>query len=343
MILAAAAAILVAFGAIHAPEARNAADHPGDSGVLRPWLHLERGDRDKLMRREVVVRSLPAADKQIGVAAVCALSISPDAFLARIRATGDVKPGVVSGRFSDPPALADLAALTLDQGDIDRVRYCRPRECKLNFGEQEIASMRQALRDSASGPSPAAQQAFRQIVLDRVNRYRSGGLEALPDYQDRAEGVRPATIFAEILRQIPSLKVHAPDAAAYLERFPSIIGAPPDSSLRWSKVTMNGKPVVMATHVAIFRPAAAGAGVPNVLMARKQVYASRYMNGDLMLTMLFAGAAGSPSYLLVINRSQLDELTGMFSGMKRTAIEGGVKDEAARALTALRDDLERSR
>jgi hypothetical protein len=67
------------------------------------------------------------------------------------------------------------------------------------------------------------------------------------------------------------------------------------------------------------------------------------MNGDLMLTMLFAGAGGSPAYLTIIHRSQLDELTGMFSGMKRAAIEGRIRDEAARALAALRDDLERSR
>ena len=313
-----------------------------DADVLRPWLHVDRSERDKLAQRGVVVRSLPAADRQIGVIAACAVSLSPDAFVSRVRASGDLRRGALSGRFSDPPSLADLAALTLDQGDIDRLRFCRTGDCRLNFADREIASMRQALKDSVSGPSPGAQQAFREVVLDRVNRYRSGGLQALPDYHDRAEPVRPAAVFADILRQIHSLKVHAPTAAAYLERFPSADVQAADSSLLWTKVTMNDKPVVMVTHVAIFRPAAAASGVPDVLIARKQVYASRYMNGDLMLTMLFGGG-GSPAYLLVVNRSQLDELTGMFSGMKRAAIEGRVKDEAARALAALRDDLERGR
>jgi hypothetical protein len=252
-----------------------------------------------------------------------------------------LRRATASGRFSDPPSLADLSALTLDQGDIDRLRMCRPGDCRLNLAEQEIASMRHALRDSSNGPSPAAQEAFRRIVLDRVNRYRSGGLHALPAYNDRAEPVRPAAIFTDILRQIPHLNVQAPGAAAYLERFPSSDNDATDSSLQWTKVTMNDKPVVMATHVALFRAAPAG-GVPAVLVARKQVYASRYMNGDLMLTMLLAGAGESSKYLVVVNRSQLDELTGMFSGMKRAAIEGRVKDEAAKALAALRDDLERS-
>ena len=96
----------------------------------------------------------------------------------------------------------------------------------------------------------------------------------------------------------------------------------------------------MVTHVAMFRPEP-GPDVPTVLVVRKQVYASRYMNGELMLTMLFAGTGGSPSYLLVVNRSQLDELEGMFSGMKRSVIEGRIKEEAAVALAALRDALER--
>jgi hypothetical protein len=304
-------------------------------------VNVDRNDRDKLAQRGIVVRSLPAADKQVGVVAACAVSISPDVFLSRVRQTGDLRRGAVSGRFSDPPSRADLTALTLDQGDIDRLRQCRSGDCRLNLGHQEIASMRVALRDSASGPSSAAQDAFRQVVLDRVNRYRTGGLQALPDYNDRADPVRPAVVFADILRQIPHLKVYVPGADAYLERFPSSDSNTADSSLHWMKVTMNDKPVVMVTHVALFRQAAA-AGVPAVVVARKQVYGSRYMNGDLMLTMLFAGTGGSPSYLVVIHRSQLDELTGMLSGMKRAAIEGRIKDEAARALAALRDDLERS-
>ena len=333
------AAAIVGLCGAHAVKAeRQSVD---DVAILRPWLQVDRNDRDKLARRGVVVRSLPAADSQIGVIAACAVSVSTDAFLSRVRESADLRRAI-SRRFSDPPSLTDLAPLSLDQGDIDRLRRCRTGDCRLNLADHEIGSMRLALRDSNSGPSPAAQEAFRKVVLDRVNRYRSGGLQALPEYHDRADPVRPAAIFADILRQIPYLKVHAPGAAAYLERFPANDVDAADSSLLWTKVTMNDKPVVMVTHVAVFRTTPA-VGVPSALVARKQVYASRYMNGDLMLTMLFSDAGGPPAYLLVINRSQLDELTGMFSGMKRAAIEERVKDEATKALAALREDLERGR
>ena len=78
-----------------------------------------------------------------------------------------------------------------------------------------------------------------------------------------------------------------------------------------------------------------------VLVAAKQVYAWRYMNGELALWMLFAGGHASPAYLVYVTRSQLDELGGAGTSVKRTVFETGVKREAADALAKLRDRLER--
>jgi hypothetical protein len=104
---------------------------------------------------------------------------------------------------------------------------------------------------------------------------------------------------------------------------------------------MNQKAVVMVSHLNIFQPEP-GPRVPTVLLAAKQVYASRYMNGELSLTMLFAGAAGPSTYLVHVHRSQLDELKGTLSGLKRAVIERRVKAEAAGALAALRNRVERA-
>ncbi|MBA2259349.1 MAG: hypothetical protein H0W18_10660 [Acidobacteria bacterium] len=81
--------------------------------------------------------------------------------------------------------------------------------------------------------------------------------------------------------------------------------------------------------------------MPTVLMTSKQVYASRSMNGELALTMLFAGADGSPNYLVHVNRSELDELEGALSGLKRAVIERRIKEEAASRLAVMRDGFER--
>jgi hypothetical protein len=313
-----------------------------DFAFLQPWFQVQRNQREQLERRGVVVRGLPPSDRQLGVIAACGVVISPDAFVARILAAGEDKRSESSaGRFDDPPTLENLAGLSLDEADLERLRLCRPSDCRLNLADHEMSTVQLALRTSPRGASPEGQRAFRGVVLDRLRRYLSGGLAALPEYHDRPEPVRPAVIFSDIIQQTPYLTAHVPAVAAYLERFPFSETDGAESSLLWSKVMMNGKAVVMVNHLSVFRPKS-GPNVPTVLVAGKQVYASRYMNGQLALTMLFAGAAGSPSYLVHVNRSELDELAGTFSGLKRAVIEGRIKQEASAALAALRDKLERA-
>ena len=303
-----------------------------DLAFLQPWFTVERKDRDLLARRGVVVRALPAAQRQLSIMAICAVNAAPDA-LVRSSSRGGTPSGTNAGTFSPAPSLQDLSALTLDQGDVDRLRQCRPGSCALNLAGDEMSTLQRAL-----GTSPSAvHDAFRRVLLDRLHRYRSGGLAALPEYRDRRDPLQPATVFSSIVDQIPYLKTHVPAVANYLERFPSVEPAGVESSLLWSKVTMNSKPVIMLTHRTTFKLQSSPI-VPAVLVVAKQVYASRYMNGELSLTMMFGG---SPGYLVVVSRSDLDELGGMFSGLKRSMFEGRIEEEAVKALTALRDRLER--
>ena len=83
-------------------------------------------------------------------------------------------------------------------------------------------------------------------------------------------------------------------------------------------------------HLTTFRPEPT-AHVPAVLTVSQTVYASRYMNGELTLWMLFAPGE-AVSYVVYVTRLDLDALGGTFGGLKRTAIEGRMKDAAARLL-----------
>jgi hypothetical protein len=308
---------------------------------MEPWVDLEQEERDTLSQRGVIVRSLPASDQQISVIAVCPIALSPEAFLARVRSPGYVnRRELKGGRFGNPPSSGDLAGLSLDPGDIERLKRCVSGDCALNLADSEMSALQVVLNSPPRGQSTDVHQAFRQVVLNRLRQYQAGGLAAVPEYHDREDPVRPAAVFSEILRQTPYLKAHVPRVLAYLQQFPSGWTRHADSSMLWSKMMMNGKAVVMVTHLTVFRPDPTPL-VPAVILAGKQVYASRYMNGDLRLTMLFADGAGTSSYLVHVNRSHLDELNGRFSGIKRAALEGPIKAEAAEALAQLRDRLER--
>ena len=132
----------------------------GDLSFLRPWFEPDRKDRSTLAQRGVVVRALPAADRQIGVIAVTPISIDPDGFVSRMRAGGGVKHADLrSARFSDPPVLDDLAPITLDDGDLERLRHrCRPGDCRLNLADHEMTAVQRPL--ASDGPAASAIRRF---------------------------------------------------------------------------------------------------------------------------------------------------------------------------------------
>jgi hypothetical protein len=146
-----------------------------DFAFLEPWFNVEQKDRDTLAERRVVAHSLPASHKQISIVATCAVDISADEAVARASSVGSVKRDeLVSVRFSEPPIVGDLAPLTLDQGDIDRLRACRPGKCALNLATQEISDLQLALTRRPESPADV-QAAFRQVILARLGQYQSGG------------------------------------------------------------------------------------------------------------------------------------------------------------------------
>ncbi len=320
------------------PAATQAPDDPALPAILRHWFNPKPAEIRTLSQGGVIARDLPASGSHISVLAACAVTISPDSFAARIASLGGASNAPsVSGRFSDTPVLKDLEDLTLDQGDIDRLRMCRVGDCRLNLGEAEIAAIRRSLEGTPSGPSPETQQTFRRILLERAQRYRAAGLAGLADYRDRDRPVSPAAVFERIVSQSPLLTSRLQDVATDLMKHPPGPTAAAESFLGWSRVIMNGKAVIMITDYRVMRPAPA-ADLPQVLIAAKQVYASRYMNGSLGLTMLFAGS-GWRQYLVHVDRSDLDVLGGAFTGLKRSLMEGRIKDEAMTALTRLRNRL----
>jgi hypothetical protein len=322
--------------------ARQGGNAPEELAFLEPWFTPSHNERQKLAGRGVVVRALPSNGKQIAVLAACAIALSPEAFVARVQSAWEVEQnGLAAGRFGDPPAASDLARLSLDDGDIDRLRRCRPGDCRLNLSDGEIAALRSSLATRSNGESGDVQQIFRNVIVERARRYLSGGLDAVPDYHDRSDPVPPAKVFAEILAQAPYITGRLPRIATYLERFPATDVRPDASFLHWSRVIMNEKAVVRVSHVSIFR-SAGGPALPQVAVVGQQVYASRYMNGELAVTLLFSGASGSANYLVHVDRSELDELGGAFSGLKRSLMEGRITREAAGALAGLRDRLELS-
>ena len=71
----------------------------------------------------------------------------------------------------------------------------------------------------------------------------------------------------------------------------------------------------------------------------REIFATHYRNASLGLAAVTEDAAGQ-RYLVYVNRSQLDLLTGVFGGWKRSLVEGRLKSESANVFNEVRRRLE---
>ena len=109
------------------------------------------------------------------------------------------------GRFSDPPVLSDLDALALDDRDVDELRRCRPGDCGLKLSAAEISRLSNVAAAGGAGVARRGPAGFRQIVLNRVQAYRAGGLAALPPPADRDGAPSIGEALASIVERSPHL------------------------------------------------------------------------------------------------------------------------------------------
>ena len=106
----------------------------------------------------------------------------------------------------------------------------------------------------------------------------------------------------------------------------------------WSKERLAGKAIVGVTEVNILH--GSQPGLPEVLVAGKEFFATHYIRASLGLTALAHGEPGRANYLVYVNRSKVDVLGGMFGGIVRWFMERRLTTEAADVLQGLRRRLE---
>ena len=256
--------------------------------AFRPWIDVTRDEQARADRGETVVRILPSRGHEVAVLALTAITVTPETFVARFHAIEALRTSARSPatrRFSNPPVRADLATMRLTPEDLAAIRRCRPGDCDVKLAAAEIERLRRVADATAPGADEALQQAFRDVVFDRVTTYLAGGLAGLAPYADRQNGVGTADAFARLMARSPYLAAHVPALASALLDFPRVPADERDSFLYWTEERFDGRPVVSASHVTIIRNDPASA-LPAVMVAGKQLFATHYENGALGLTCL---------------------------------------------------------
>jgi hypothetical protein len=308
---------------------------------LAPSVVMSARDRADLDRDQVVARVLSGKGGQLAVFVATRLNAQPDALVAWTRAIAELKRSrfvLAIGRFSDPPRQSDLEELTLDQPDLDAIRRCRPGQCGVKLSAGDIGSLKAVLAAAGDDWRDAAQREFRRLLVERVLRYRAGGLAALEAPADGKKSRRPDDALLAIVEQSPYL-ANLPYVVAWLKEYPHADSAV-ESFFYWSKEHYGeGKPVISITHVGIVRPAS-DHRLPAVVIAGKQIFATHYLEGGLGLTMVLRDATNGTPYLAYVNRSQVDMLRGLFGMFVRGVLEGRVERQAPLIVRGLRARLE---
>ena len=244
------------------------------------------------------------------------------------------------GKFSNPPALADVRAMSLDAADIAHVKSCKPGDCDLRVGGAAITKVRAAV--NWGGPDPAGQvnTLLRQSAVDYVAAYLKSGDDALITYDDGAKPVSLKQQWQGLMQGSQYFQQYNPALRDYLSQYPRQSLAGTTDILYWVNEVYTGlKPVISIVHAVIY-------DAPNqpdrTVVLQKQLYASHYYDGSLALAVAIDGSDGGvpATYLVYANRSRGDLLKGGFGGLKRRLAGDQARKAAMQTLETIKTVLE---
>ena len=309
------------------------------AATLPPTLvrHLQaegfgKADLTAIAAGRVVARGLPRPDRdEAGAIGVVRIHLSPDTFLARFRDIVRFERGggvEAVGRFSVPATVADLDGYVLPAQDAADAAGCAIDDCDINLSAAQIERLRGV---DARGPEGRARltRVARQALAEHVADYQRRGNAALVVYRDREPAFALREASARLLRQSSELHRLAPAIAAYFDRYPAA-PLPPggEEFFYWSVMSFGMKPITRANHVVVM-PVTTD-GLAGFVAASRTLYASHYFRDGLEVKFVApVSAERTAFYLLSVNRSHSESLTGMkgllLGGKIRSSARSGVE------------------
>jgi hypothetical protein len=244
-------------------------------------------------------------------------------------------------KMSDPPRAEDLESLTLPDKDIDTLAECRLEDCDLKLGESGITRFQNEIDWTSPEARPRAQSLVRELALEFLTAYQTGGNEALGVRRDNKKPTLVREQFEALLEDSDYLVTYVPELHRYLREYPKAELPGGTDFLYWAVNDFGLEPVLRLSHVTIYRPG--GDENSSAVIASKQLYFSRYFYTGLDMRFLVRNQ-GDPSnesfYLVTVSRFRSDELGGLFGGVLRKAAEGGARDGLQRYLEVSKPAIE---
>lgn len=312
-------------------------------GLLQDRLAFNNADFGSLDRGRAVAKSPKAGDRrEVTAEGAIRVGVPVQFFLQRFTDIVSFKQSshvLQIGKFGEIPRLDDLSRLTFDAADVDALKHCRIGHCDIQLSADQIRRLEEAVNWARPDARADANRVMRELLFEYVQQYRAGGNQALLEYANEQTPLKLADELRLLVAHSSGALASAPEFGdALLSSSASLSGV--QEFIYWSKEQFGLKPVVGMTHVVIYVPRRADA--PDVIIASKQIYASRYFAGSLGVTL---GVEESPDrgqsfYLAYANRSRPRAFPPVIGGLVRLVAQGQARDGVEEHLQLAKDRLE---
>jgi hypothetical protein len=263
---------------------------------LRQQLQFSDQSIDDLRKGKAVAKILPSEKQEVAVFGIVLVRVPADFFVDCFRDIESYKKGasiLEVKKFSDPPKMEDLSQLTIDKDDLADLRNCKVGDCAVKLPSRVILRVQKEINWSSADAERQATELARNVLLQYVERYLTGGNEQLSEYSDKKQPLRVAEQFDAILKASPYIFDYDPEFYGYLSDYPKKHLDGVEDFLYWSKEKFGLKPVISVTHVSIYRKPERNV----TLIASKQIYANHYFEASLGLTVALAASQNpDPSF-----------------------------------------------
>ena len=314
------------------------------ASFLTEEAHATPSEREALLAGSPLVKLLDAdPSKEIAVLGAVWVNAPPGRYVEQVKNIEQFERGDafrITKRISDPPRDDDFAALTLSDQDFEDLKDCKIGDCALKLDADGVQTLRAQVDWRKPTAKADATALLRQFALQYVTGYRQGGNATLGVHRDKDRPTFVGNEFRSMIDRLPRLAAELPDLRRYLLEYPNVPLANSTDFLYWQETQFGLRPTVRISHLVIQeRP-------EQTVVASKMLYASHYFWTALELRVLLPDPARGPGFwLLTVNRSRSDGLSGftgrVIGGRVRSEVEEGTR--AALAATKVKLESKEAR
>jgi hypothetical protein len=306
---------------------------------LAEEAHAIPAEREALLAGNPFVKLLDADPSyEMAVLGAVWVNAPPERYVEHVKNIEQFERGGsfrITKRISEPPRSDDFAALTISDQDFKDLKDCKVGECVLKLDADGVQTLRAEVDWRTPTAKADATTLFRRLALEYVNGYRDGGNASLGVHRDRERPTFVGNEFRSMIDRLPRLAAELPELRRYLLDYPNATLANSTNFLYWQETQFGLRPTVRISHLVIQeRP-------EQTVIASKMLYASHYFWTALELRLLLPDPARGPGFWLVtVNRSRSDGLSGFTGRVIRGRVRGEVEDGTRAALMATKTKLE---